>query len=160
MLAPALVLVAVLVAVLGGCTTPASDTTPPAATPTATASTAGTTPATPAAPATERLVNITRTGGLAGVNESVLVKADGSYVQLKSGATAGTGRMAPDRLAELRAAVAAAGFPGLERIQPGGKDPGPDGFRYTLVAGGREVVTGGPDVPPALMRVIELAPLP
>ncbi|WP_158939684.1 hypothetical protein [Streptomyces sp. NRRL S-87] len=122
--------------------------------PTATPTTPPSTPPT-STPATAWLVRVTRTGGLAGVNQSVLVKDDGTVTRLRRGEPAGTGHMSPAELARLKAALEAADFPHLPRVgRPGGIA---DGFTYQFVYGGYEVMAADP-LPPALSRVITALP--
>ncbi|MFJ5553029.1 hypothetical protein [Streptomyces sp. NPDC093225] len=111
---------------------------------------------TPAAtPVGTWLVRVTRTGGLAGVNESVLVKDDGTVTRLRRAEPTGTGHMSPAELARLRAALEAADFPHLPRVsRPGGIA---DGFTYRFVYGGYEVTAADP-LPPALSRVVTALP--
>ncbi|MFJ6936727.1 hypothetical protein [Streptomyces sp. NPDC101132] len=113
-------------------------------------------PSASPAEAAERLVSVTRTGGFAGVHESVLVKEDGSYQRLARAKATGGGRMTPAALARLRAALAAADFPRQERVQfP--EQPVRDGFTYQIVHGGYEIGAADP-LSPSLTRVVEALP--
>ncbi|MFJ7259102.1 hypothetical protein ACIQV2_02860 [Streptomyces globosus] len=113
--------------------------------------------AVPSAPA-ERLVTVTRSGGYAGKTTSLLVKADGSWARLDGKARpAGAGRLSPEDLAELRAALAAADFPRLPRVSTDGGTVF-DGFTYAFVHAGREVVTADGSIPPGLRPVLDALP--
>ncbi|MFI8102057.1 hypothetical protein [Streptomyces sp. NPDC086023] len=140
----------------GGTPSP-DDSRPSSAAPSAVPSTgASDTPSASPAKAAERLVSVTRTGGFAGVHESVLVKEDGAYQRLASAKPTDGGRMTPAALARLRAALAAADFPRQERVQfP--EEPVRDGFTYQIVHGGYEIGAADP-LSPSLARVIEALP--
>ncbi|MER5930136.1 hypothetical protein [Streptomyces sp. NPDC002054] len=147
--------VLVWAAVLGGCTFegpagPAGSASSPAASPAETV--------LPPTRADERLVTVTRSGGLAGRQSSVRVQGDGSWTRLDGAAREiGSGRLAADRLARLRTALAEAGFPRLPRIAMG-DGPVFDGFVYAFVHGGYEVATTDGSVPPGLSRVLDELP--
>ncbi|MFF2400730.1 hypothetical protein [Streptomyces goshikiensis] len=106
----------------------------------------------------ESLVRMTRTGGFAGRTSSVLVKGDGSWTRLDGDAKlAGSGKLTPAELERLRSALAAADFAHLPRVSKSGT-PVYDGFEYTIVHGGFEVVTADGSVPPALQDVLSALP--
>ncbi|MFE3626927.1 hypothetical protein [Streptomyces goshikiensis] len=108
----------------------------------------------------ESLVRMTRTGGFAGRTSSVLVKGDGSWTRLDGNAKpAGSGKLTPQELERLRSALTAADFAHLPRVSKSGT-PVYDGFEYTLVHGGFEVVTADGSVPPALQDVLSALPPP
>ncbi|MFD7629957.1 hypothetical protein ACFV7Q_28725 [Streptomyces sp. NPDC059851] len=105
-----------------------------------------------------RLVTVTRSGGFAGLTTSVLVKGDGSWIRLDGKARQiGSGKLSPDGLGELRAALAAADFPRLPRIAMGGPTIY-DGFQYAFVHDGYEVATKDGSVPPGLADVLSALP--
>jgi hypothetical protein len=120
-----------------GCTTsaPPGGSPSPArtASPAGTASPAPSVGATTAAP--QRLT-VRRTGGIAGVNQTLTVEVDGSWVYTDARRPAReAGRLTPaqrDRLQQLLASPALAD----EILSPRSADPGcADGFRYTLSFG-------------------------
>lgn len=130
------------------------------ASPTASATPSASAPPSPSpspSPA-ESLVRMTRTGGFAGRTSSVLVKGDGSWTRLDGDAKpTGGGKLTPEELERLRSALAAADFAHLPRVSKSGT-PVYDGFEYTIVHGGFEVVTADGSVPPALQDVLSALP--
>ncbi|MFK0256751.1 hypothetical protein [Streptomyces sp. NPDC090445] len=105
-----------------------------------------------------RLVTVTRSGGFAGLTTSVVVKGDGSWTRLDGKARQiGSGKLSPDGLARLRAALAAADFPRLPRVATGGPTIY-DGFRYAFVHGGHEVAAEDGSIPPGLADVLSALP--
>ncbi|MEV8531039.1 hypothetical protein [Streptomyces sp. NPDC051211] len=136
-------------ATTGAATPTAPPTAPPAPTPT---------PTPPPTRADEDLLIVTRSGGLAGRQSSLVIQGDGSWTRLNAAArTVGSGKLTAGRLARLRAALAEAEFPRLPRISMGDR-PVFDGFVYAFVHGGYEVATADGSIPPALTDV--LAELP
>ncbi|AXE22966.1 hypothetical protein C0216_05410 [Streptomyces globosus] len=153
--------------VLAGCSTApgGGSAASPAGAPPATAA-PSTPPAPPEAapapdapsPTAERLVTVTRSGGYAGKTTSLLVKGDGSWARLDGEARpAGSGRLSPEDLAELRAALAAADFPRLPRVSMDGGTVF-DGFTYVFVHAGREVATADGSIPAGLRPVLDALP--
>ncbi|MDX3852100.1 hypothetical protein [Streptomyces sp. AK02-01A] len=146
---------------------PSDSATRPAASATAPA-TAATAPADPGTPSEssppvvpprmETLVTVTRSGGLAGRHDSVIVYSDGSYTTLVKGRTGTSGRMAAGELAELRAALSASGIERLPRVLF--DRPAPDAFLYAIAYQGREVVMSDAQPVPTVRRVVAAAPLP
>ncbi|MFB9584398.1 hypothetical protein [Streptomyces goshikiensis] len=130
------------------------------ASPTASATPSASAPPSPSpspSPA-ESLVRMTRTGGFAGRTSSVLVKGDGSWTRLDGDAKpTGSGKLTPEELERLRSALAAADFAHLPRVSKSGT-PVYDGFEYTIVHGGFEVVTADGSVPPSLQDVLSALP--
>ncbi|WP_329314505.1 hypothetical protein OG723_25685 [Streptomyces sp. NBC_01278] len=126
---------------------------------TAGAPTAPTVPVSPApSSALERLVTVTRSGGIAGRTSSLLVKGDGSWTRLDAQARpAGTGKLAPDRVAKLRAALGQADFAHLPRVLKGGGTVF-DGFFYAFVHGGHEVAADQESLTPHLQDVLDELP--
>ncbi|MFD3555250.1 hypothetical protein ACFWWA_24610 [Streptomyces goshikiensis] len=101
---------------------------------------------------------MTQTGGFAGRTSSVLVKGDGSWTRLDGNAKpVGSGQLTPEALERLRSALRAADFAHLPRVSKSGT-PVYDGFEYTIVHGGFEVVTADGSVPPALQNVLSALP--
>ncbi len=132
---------------------------PTAPTPGATAPSTTATTAAPAPPsASERLVTVTRSGGIAGRTTSLLVKGDGSWTRLDDQARqVGAGKLSPEALARLRAALEAADFPHLPRVS---RSSGTvfDGFTYAFVHGGFEVMVADPAIPRGLDGVLAALP--
>ncbi|MEU7555417.1 hypothetical protein AB0B01_24260 [Streptomyces sp. NPDC044571] len=130
----------------------------PAATPSPPASASGP-PASPApSSAAERLVTVTRSGGFAGRTHTLLIRGDGSWTRLDGqGGPEGSGKLAPDRLAVLRTALAEADFAHLPRVVRGGPTVF-DGFTYAFVHAGFEVATADGSVPPGLQKVLAALP--
>ncbi|MET9961001.1 hypothetical protein ABZ128_18435 [Streptomyces sp. NPDC006326] len=130
----------------------------PPASPSPTASVPGPAPSPAPSSAGERLVTVTRSGGFAGRTHTLLIRGDGSWTRLDGqGGPEGSGKLAPDRLAGLRAALAAADFPHLPRVVRGGPTVF-DGFTYAFVHGGFEVATADGSVPPGLQKVLAALP--
>ncbi|MER5733912.1 hypothetical protein ABT084_37240 [Streptomyces sp. NPDC002138] len=162
---------------LGGCTpggagAPASPPgtgataarTPPATTgpgtgptPAPTAPTAAPTPA-PTAGDTRQLLRVTRSGGFAGHRSTLDIREDGSWTLLDgSGHPAGAGKLTASHLDALRGALRQADFAHLPPVATGqGKVF--DGFSYSFVRDGHEVVATDGSVPPALMKVLDALP--
>ncbi|MEU8889581.1 hypothetical protein [Streptomyces sp. NPDC048442] len=132
-------------------------------TPPSTAPPTGPPPSSPAAPATsvpgksKRLVAATVSGGIDGRHRSVLVNADGSYTALDRKKPPKTGQMKPDRLAELRTALAESDFAKLPRTSLS-SPPIADGITTAVIYQGREVVTDGMKKIPGLDRIIAALP--
>ncbi|MFF1957771.1 hypothetical protein ACFVWX_12370 [Streptomyces sp. NPDC058220] len=137
--------------------------------PTATAAPSGTAtapdPATSESPSQdlpasrgETLLTVTRTGGIAGRHDIVVVYADGTYTTLVRGRTTGTAKMRPAALTKLRDALAASGIERLPRVLY--DRPAPDAFLYAISHGGDEVVMSDAEPVPGLRRVIAATPLP
>ncbi|MFI6000036.1 hypothetical protein ACIA98_06415 [Streptomyces sp. NPDC051366] len=108
--------------------------------------------------ALERLVTVTRTGGLAGRTSTLLVKGDGSWTRLDGQARpAGTGKLPADRVETLRAALRQADFAHLPRVPKGGATIF-DGFYYAFVHGGYEVAAEQGSLTPGLQSVLDELP--
>ncbi|WP_328620321.1 hypothetical protein [Streptomyces sp. NBC_00354] len=108
--------------------------------------------------ALERLVTVTRTGGLAGRTSTLLVKGDGSWTRLDGQARpAGTGKLPADRVERLRAALRQADFAHLPRVPKGGATIF-DGFYYAFVHGGYEVAAEQGSLTPGLQSVLDELP--
>lgn len=123
-----------------------TQTSPPAMTETATTDDAGT-----------AMVTLTRSGGIAGINETLVVQRDGA-LQVIEGGIGGQvtkeGRATPEQIQKLEAALQAEGWQQLDASY--GRQV-PDGFAYTVVAGSKTVQTyDGAQNPPALESVLSL----
>ncbi|MFI6641296.1 hypothetical protein [Streptomyces sp. NPDC050504] len=114
-------------------------------------------PSAPAPPASRGpLVEVTVTGGFAGIHRVLEVRGDGSYTERRSGEQDRTGRMSPAGLAELRTALAGADFARLPRRAT--HNPVRDGFSYEIEYGGRKVTTYDEVDSAALRAVIGALP--
>ncbi|MER5868700.1 hypothetical protein [Streptomyces sp. NPDC002044] len=108
--------------------------------------------------ASETLVRATRSGGFAGQAHTLVVKGDGSWTRVDARANPeGSGRLAPDRLAALTAALREADFARLPRFSKNATTVY-DGFAFTVAHGGHEVAAEQGAEPPALARVLEALP--
>ncbi|MFI5909091.1 hypothetical protein [Dactylosporangium sp. NPDC051541] len=101
--------------------------------------------------ATDTLVTFTRTGGLAGNNDSLAVRPDGSYtIQTKQAKK--DGKLTDEELGALKAALAATDFNKL----PTNNDNGAvaDAYTYTITYAGKQITAKDGSIPPALQPVI------
>ncbi|MFB9447509.1 hypothetical protein Dvina_11610 [Dactylosporangium vinaceum] len=101
--------------------------------------------------ATDTLVSFTRTGGLAGNNDSLVVRPDGSYtIQTKQAKR--DGKLTDEELGALKAALASTDFNKL----PTNNDSGAvaDAYTYTITYGGKQITAKDGSIPPALQPVI------
>nr|WP_313904672.1 protealysin inhibitor emfourin [Streptomyces sp. SLBN-118] len=119
--------------------------------PTRSGSSAATTPA-----AALPLVQVTVTGGIAGVRNDLLVRDDGTYTTSTKNGHKGSGRMTPAELAELRRALEKADFARLPRKATG--SPVADGFIYRITYAGHTVTTDETNRLPALRDVFAALP--
>lgn len=135
----------------GGCGTAAPGGDPA---PGSTASRTALPAPSPAAAGT--LVELSVTGGLAGVRDVVVVREDGTYLTYRKQGKGDSGRMEPAELTRLRDALAAARFPAL----PAEVTPAPvaDGFTYRLTHRGHAVTTSDPVPLPELKAVLAALP--
>lgn len=109
-------------------------------------------------PAGETLVRATRSGGFAGRTHTLIVKGDGSWTRLDGAADPdGSGRLAPDRLAALSAALREADFARLPRFSKNATTVY-DGFTHAVVHDGHEVAAEQGAEPPALAKVLDALP--
>jgi len=138
-----------------GCATPGSGGGPTSASPSATTS----------APATAQTLKITRTGGIAGVNQSVEIALDGSwvYTDAKMGTTQ-RGTLTSAELAQLHQLLAAPAF--LQQVlAPAASSACADAFSYLVDFGGQRLTvtdcggTAKPAVDAALAFVTSVTPL-
>ncbi|TXS50104.1 hypothetical protein [Streptomyces sp. t39] len=102
------------------------------------------------------LVELSVTGGLAGVRDVVLVREDGTYSTYRKGGKQGSGRMTPAELNRLRDALEAARFPTLPREAT--PAPVADGFTYRITHRGHAVTTADPVPLPELGAVLSALP--
>ncbi|MFJ4778202.1 hypothetical protein [Streptomyces sp. NPDC088762] len=139
---------------------PRATSAPPAAPTASAAPTAPTASAAASKPpsAEETLLRVSRSGGFAGETHTLIVKGDGAWTRLDGKAQEeGSGRLKPEDLDALRAALEEADFARLPRLAT--SSPAIyDGFFYAFVHGGYEVAADQGSLSPALEKV--LAPLP
>ncbi|MEU8617017.1 hypothetical protein [Streptomyces sp. NPDC048623] len=103
------------------------------------------------------LVEVAVSGGFAGVRNKLVVHYDGSYTLRKGTGEPTTGRMTPDGVAALRAALEDPAYAQVPD-RPTGR-PVADGFEYAVTYAHRLVLTrDGEDRPPALQRVFDALP--
>jgi len=103
------------------------------------------------ATATDTLVMFTRTGGLAGNNDSLTVKPDGSYtIQTKQGTK--TGKLTDEELGALKTALATTDFDKMPTVNDNGAVA--DAYTYTITYGGKQITAKDGSIPPALAPVI------
>ncbi|HEY0602963.1 MAG TPA: hypothetical protein VGD58_08625 [Herpetosiphonaceae bacterium] len=103
------------------------------------------------------LATLRQSGGIAGINETLVVQSDG-VLQVIEGEIGGQvtkeGRATPEQIQKLEAALQAEGWQQLDASY--GRQV-PDGFAYTVVAGAKTVQTyDGAQNPPALESVLSL----
>jgi hypothetical protein len=103
---------------------------------------------------TGTLVEFGRQGGLAGFDDQVTVRADGSYQIVRKGGTPTPGRLSPDELTRLRTVLDAAHFGEIPAVNPGASAVA-DGFTYRVAYAGHEVLAQDAGVPPALAPVLD-----
>ncbi|MFB6630581.1 hypothetical protein ACFCWY_11840 [Streptomyces sp. NPDC056362] len=115
-------------------------------------------PGTPAADPQpgEVLVEVTVSGGFAGIRNQLVVHYDGSWTSRSGGKAPRTGRQTPAEAAELRAALEDPAY-ALVPERPTGR-PVADGFQYSVTYRHRVVVAGDGERPPALQRVFAALP--
>lgn len=98
------------------------------------------------------LVTYRRQGGIAGVDDSLVVHGDGSYQVSHRGAAPTTGTLSPAQLAAVRQAVAGAH---LADLPASSRSTGTaDMFVYRLGDGNREVQVDQASVPPAAVPLL------
>ncbi|MGI5402856.1 protealysin inhibitor emfourin [Streptomyces sp. CA-135486] len=102
------------------------------------------------------LVEMTVTGGFAGVNDRLVVQNDGTYKTYKKAGPGRSGRMSPAELAALRRALEKADFAHLPREATG--SPVADGFTYRITYEGHTVTTDETARLPALREVFAALP--
>jgi len=149
---------ALLALALAGCADGTSDSTAGASgAPSSTATARA--PASPSAGTSsaasqnvgDTLLVFTRTGGLAGTNDRLVVRPDGSWtLTTKSGTK--EGKLTAAELAALKSTLEQVGFSKLPKVNNNGNVA--DGYKYTISYGGDEVVAEDGAVPTALQPVI------
>ncbi|MEV8512700.1 hypothetical protein [Dactylosporangium sp. NPDC051484] len=101
--------------------------------------------------AVDALIAFSRTGGLAGVSDSLVVRPDGSYtIQTRQGTR--TGKLNADELSALKAALAGTDFNKMPSVNDNGAMA--DGYTYTITYAGRQITAKDGAIPPALQPVI------
>jgi hypothetical protein len=105
---------------------------------------------TPNPEASGALVTFEREGGLAGVDDTLIVHPDGRYTITRRDGVRKQGTLNAAELAAVNAALQ--GFGAIPTDNPGGGVA--DGYTYRIEHGGRTVVAQDGDLPPALTRVI------
>ncbi|MER7001926.1 hypothetical protein ABT297_02625 [Dactylosporangium sp. NPDC000555] len=129
----------------GGAGTGAGPGSSPQTGPSSSASTGGNTTAVDA------LIAFSRTGGLAGVSDSLVVRPDGSYtIQTRQGTR--TGKLAAGELSALKAALASTDFNKMPTVNDNGAVA--DGYTYMITYAGRQITAKDGAIPPALQPVI------
>ncbi|GAA2622395.1 hypothetical protein GCM10010399_62050 [Dactylosporangium fulvum] len=103
-----------------------------------------------AVPAGDVLVTFARQGGIAGVNDRLVIRGDGGYSLQTRGGTR-TGKLTAEELAALKAALASVDINKVPSVNDGGTVA--DGFTYSIIYNGREVVAEDGAIPPALQPV-------
>jgi hypothetical protein len=150
-------LLAVVVAVgVSGCGSEAPSSTGGASSPGPTTTTGQASPPRQEPSGQEVLVEVAVTGGFAGVNNRLVVREDGGWTLHSRTKEPRGGRMTPDEVARLRAALE---DPAYDRVpaRPTG-EPVRDGFQYAVAHHGHRVVATDGAVPPALRRVLDALP--
>ncbi|MEV6326998.1 hypothetical protein [Streptomyces sp. NPDC051909] len=105
----------------------------------------------------EDLVEVVVSGGFAGVRNKLVVRYDGSWTLRRGTGEPTTGRMTPDHVAALRAALEDPAYAKVPDRPTG--SPVADGFEYAVTYAHRLVLTrDGEDRPPALQRVFDALP--
>ncbi len=105
----------------------------------------------------EVLVELNVSGGLAGVDNQLTVRYDGSYTTRSGTKPPRTGQMTPAEVAELRAALEDPAYAAVPTRPSEGKTVY-DGFQYVITYRYRVVVTTDGERPAALQRVFEALP--
>ncbi|MFD4376363.1 hypothetical protein [Streptomyces sp. NPDC058486] len=102
------------------------------------------------------LVEVGVSGGFAGVDNRLVVREDGSWTLRSRNKEPRDGRMTPEALAELRAALT---DPAYARVpdRPSGR-PVADGFQYSVTYDDRVVIADDGERPAALQRVFDALP--
>ncbi len=133
---------------LAGCAEPAA--TPAASTTPTVARTGNGISPTPNPDASGALVVFQRTGGIAGADDTLIVRPDGQYTITRRDGVRKQGTLTAAEQAALAAALQ--GFGALPTDNPGGGVA--DGYSYRLQHGDRTVTASDGDLPPAVSRVV------
>jgi hypothetical protein len=107
--------------------------------------------ATPSPSLGTTLVEYARQGGLAGLDDRIIVKQDGEYTMIRRARPTTTRRLSPEELTRLRKLLDASDFAKIPSVNPGNNIT--DGFKYRIVYQGREVLAEDGGVPPKLEEV-------
>lgn len=150
---------ALLALALAGCADGTTDTTAgasgaPSSSATAPASTAASASAgtsTGTSTSADTLLAFTRQGGIAGTNDRLVVRPDGSWTLTSKSGTK-EGKLTPAELTALKSTLDQVGFSKLPKAA--GSTNVADGFTYSITYGGDEVVAKDGAVPAALQPVI------
>src|SRR5262249_3990663 len=102
-------------------------------------------------PTGDTLLTLTRTGGLAGTNDKLVVRPDGTYT-LQTRTAARNGALAPSELTALNDPLAAIDFNKMPTANDGPTIA--DGSTYVVTYNGREVTAHDGSIPPQLQPVI------
>ncbi|MFC9269054.1 hypothetical protein ACFTXJ_14940 [Streptomyces zhihengii] len=135
----------------GGCGT-AERSSGPAGGPSSGATASSTAPPNPAA----TLVELSVTGGFAGVRDVVVVREDGTYASYRKQGKGDSGRMEGAELDRLKDALDAARFTALPAEVT--SSPIADGFTYRITHRGHAVTTSDPVPLPELKAVLAALP--
>ncbi|MFE1380600.1 hypothetical protein ACFW6S_16820 [Streptomyces sp. NPDC058740] len=146
---------AAVVAVTGCNQAPATPSGPTATAPPAPTTTAPPTGSAEPAPQ-EVLVEVVVNGGLAGVDNKLVVQYDGAYTTRSGTKPPRSGRMTRAEVAELRAALEDPAYAKVPDRPTGA--PIADGFQYYVTYAHHLVVAGDGERPPALDRVFKALP--
>jgi hypothetical protein len=148
---------ALLALALAGCADDSKDPSADAGTPTSSATAPASTPPSASTSAGsgqsvgDTLLIFTRTGGLAGTNDRLVVRPDGAWtLTTKSGTK--EGKLTPTELTALKSTLDQVGFSKLPKVNGNGNVA--DGYKYTVSYGGDEVSAEDGAVPAALQPVI------
>lgn len=98
------------------------------------------------------LIEYSRTGGVAGLDDHLVLFANGSGTVFRRG-MAQPVRVPEPLMGDLISHITAADFPTLKEHYPAPTE-GADYFTYTLTSGGRTVVTEDTGIPPLLVPII------
>lgn len=103
------------------------------------------------------LAVLTRSGGMLGSTETLVVQSDGLLQVIEGqigGQVAKEGRATADQIKKLEAAVQSEGW---QQLTESYGQQVPDGYAYTIVANSKTVQTyDGAQIPPALENVLVL----
>jgi hypothetical protein len=99
----------------------------------------------------DTLLVFTRTGGLAGTNDRLVVRPDGAWTLTSKSGTK-EGKLTAAELAALKSTLDQVGFSKLPKVNTNGNVA--DGYKYSVSYGGDEVVAEDGAVPTALQPVI------
>jgi hypothetical protein len=98
------------------------------------------------------IIEYSRTGGVAGLDDHLLLFANGSGTVTRRGISQSV-KVPQPVMADLISHITAADFPSLNDQYPAPVE-GADYFTYTIISGGKKVVTEDTGVPPILVPLI------